>query len=49
LGLSHVNSYDAAAEIVTGKGPKPDDNLRAFDAREVLNRLGRSIQMPPVK
>ena len=29
-----------------GKGPKPADNLRAFDAHEVVARLGPSIQMP---
>jgi hypothetical protein len=44
-----VQRFDAAAEIVVGKGPRPDDNLRAFDAHEVLKRLGPSIQMPPVK
>jgi len=44
-----VNSYEATAEIVTGKGPKPGDNLRAFDAHEVLNRLGPKIEMPKTK
>lgn len=41
-----VNRYEAMAEIITGKGPKPADNLRAFDAREVLSRLGPNIQAP---
>jgi hypothetical protein len=41
-----VRQYEAMAEIVTGRGSKPADNLRAFDAREVLSRLGPSIQMP---
>ncbi|MCW3837861.1 hypothetical protein ACFQ1E_17595 [Sphingomonas canadensis] len=41
-----VSRYDAAAEIVTGNGPKPTDNVRAFDAREVTSRLGPSIQLP---
>ncbi|WP_404339639.1 CC0125/CC1285 family lipoprotein [Sphingomonas sp. MMS12-HWE2-04] len=41
-----VDRYEAMAEIVTGRGPKPADNVRAFDAREVLNRLGPSIQAP---
>jgi hypothetical protein len=41
-----VRQYEAFAEIVTGRGPKPGDNVRAFDAREVLNRLGPQIQMP---
>jgi hypothetical protein len=44
-----VNSYEASAEIVAGKGPKPVDNLRAFDAREVLTRLGPTIQAPQQK
>jgi hypothetical protein len=41
-----VRQYEAMAEIVTGRGPKPGDNVRAFDAREVLDRLGPSIKMP---
>lgn len=41
-----VNRYEAVAEIVMGRGPKPTDNLRAFDAREVLARLGPQIQQP---
>lgn len=41
-----VRQYEAMAEIVTGRGPKPGDNVRAFDAREVLDRLGPQIRMP---
>ncbi|WP_204349785.1 CC0125/CC1285 family lipoprotein, partial [Klebsiella pneumoniae] len=41
-----VTQYEALAEVVMGKGPKPADNLRAFDAHEVVARLGPSIQMP---
>lgn len=44
-----VRQYEAMAEIVTGRGPKPGDNVRAFDAREVLDRLGPSIKMPEVR
>ncbi|MGK6355464.1 CC0125/CC1285 family lipoprotein [Sphingomonas sp. DT-207] len=40
-----VRQYEAVAEIVMGRGPKPD-NVRAFDARDVLNRLGPQIQRP---
>jgi hypothetical protein len=29
-----------------GKGPKPSDNVRAFDAHEVLERLGPTIELP---
>ena len=44
-----VTQYEAMAEVVMGKGPKPADNLRAFDAHEVVSRLGPSIQMPATK
>lgn len=44
-----VNRYEAMAEIVTGRGPKPANNLRAFDAREVIDRLGPTIITPPVR
>jgi len=44
-----VRQYEATAEIVIGRGPKPGDNVRAFDAREVLDRLGPSIRMPEVR
>jgi hypothetical protein len=40
-----VRQYEAIAEIVMGRGLKPD-NVRAFDARDVLNRLGPQIQRP---
>ena len=36
----------AMAEIITGRGPKPGNNVRAFDAREVIDRLGPSIVTP---
>ncbi len=41
-----INRYEAMAEIVMGKGPKPADTVRAFDAHEVVDRLGKAIQMP---
>lgn len=44
-----VTQYEAMAEVVMDKGPKPSDNLRAFDAHEVVSRLGPSIQMPTTK
>lgn len=44
-----VTQYEAMAEVVMGKGPKPMDNVRAFDAHEVVARLGPSIQMPTSK
>ncbi len=44
-----VRQYEAMAEIVTGRGPKPSTNVRAFDAREVLDRLGPQIKMPETR
>lgn len=44
-----VNQYEAMAEIVTGRGPKPTTNVRAFDAREVVERLGPTIKLPEQK
>lgn len=41
-----VTQYEAMAEIVTGRGPKPTTNVRAFDAREVVDRVGPSIELP---
>ncbi len=41
-----VNRYQAMTEIVMGKGPKPADNVRAFDARSVIDNLGPTIKMP---
>jgi hypothetical protein len=41
-----INRYEATAEIVIGRGAKPSGNVRAFDAHEVVDRLGPTIQMP---
>ncbi|MBW4329441.1 hypothetical protein KY084_00930 [Stakelama sp. CBK3Z-3] len=41
-----VDRYQAMTEIVLGKGPKPKDNVRAFDARSVIDNLGPTIEMP---
>ena len=43
--MTAVERYEASAEIVIGKGRKPD-NVRAFNAREVLENLGTSIAPP---
>jgi hypothetical protein len=41
-----VQNFEASAEIVTYKGPKPADNPRAFDARMVADNLKPRIQYP---
>ena len=46
IDVTTVDKYEAVAEIVLGRGPKPADNVRAFDAREVMRNLGPSIMTP---
>lgn len=38
-----ISSYEAQAIIVVGQGDKPDNQLNAYNAREVLKRLGPLI------
>ena len=44
LDVRTVDRYEATAEIVVGRGPKPIGNARAFDARDVIDRLRGTIQ-----
>jgi hypothetical protein len=44
IDVRTVDRYEATAEIITGHGPKP--NERAFDARDVISRLGPTITQP---
>lgn len=46
IDIRTVTRYDAVAEIVVGRGPKPAGNVRAFDAREVIANLGPQIVTP---
>jgi hypothetical protein len=41
-----VDKYEAAAEIYMGKGAKPADDPRAFDARQVIANLQPRIKYP---
>ena len=41
-----VDRYEATAEIVMGRGPKPRNDPRAFSAREVMDNLGPRIVTP---
>lgn len=45
VDVREINRYEATAEIVIGRGPKPADP-RAFDAREIVNRLGAVAVRP---
>ncbi|HEU0044857.1 CC0125/CC1285 family lipoprotein [Sphingomonas sp.] len=44
--IQTVQRYEATAEIVVGRGPIPRDNLRAFNAREVVDRIGPTVVLP---
>lgn len=46
IDVRTVERYEASAEIVLGKGPKPGNNVRAFDAHAVVQQLGPQIQTP---
>jgi hypothetical protein len=46
VDVREINRYEATAEIVLGRGPKPAADPRAFDAREVVSRLGPTIVRP---
>lgn len=41
-----VERFEASAEVVMGRGPKPADDVRAFDARAVMDNLRPRIQYP---
>jgi len=38
-----IPAYDAIADIVTYRGPKPAANPNAYDAREVMNAIGPTV------
>lgn len=44
--IETVQRYEATAEIVVGRGPIPRDNLRAFDAHQVVARIGPTVVLP---
>lgn len=41
------DSYTSWADIVVGKGPKPADNVDAYDARAVLSSIGPNVVRAP--
>jgi hypothetical protein len=45
IDVSTVTSYEASAEIVMFKGDRPGDP-RSFDARQIMQNLGPTLQMP---
>jgi hypothetical protein len=44
--VREVTRYQANAEIFMGRGPKPANDPRAFEARAVVERLGPQIVRP---
>ena len=46
VDIRTVDKYEAAAEIFMGKGPKPANDPRAFDARQVVANLQPRIKYP---
>ena len=44
--VREVDRYEASAEIVMGRGPKPANDPNAFDAREVTSNLGSRVARP---
>lgn len=46
LDVSTVESFEASAEIRTGRNPLPSGDQRTFSARKVLTDLGPTIQFP---
>ncbi len=45
VDIRAIESYEASAEISMGKGPPPPGG-RVFNAEQVLNNLGASVQRP---
>ncbi len=46
IDVRTVERFEATAEIVVGRGPKPSGDPRAFDAREIMTNLGPTIVRP---
>jgi len=46
IDVRTVDRYEATAEVVMGRGPKPTADGRAFDARQVLANLRSRITTP---
>jgi hypothetical protein len=44
-----VTRFEATAEIAMFKGPKPENNAQAYDARDVAANLAGKIQRPAPK
>lgn len=43
MDIHRIDRYEASAEVVMGRGPKPAGDRNAFDAREVIENLGGRV------
>ncbi|UAK23837.1 CC0125/CC1285 family lipoprotein [Sphingomonas nostoxanthinifaciens] len=41
-----VDRFEATAQVVMRRGPIPQNNIRAFDARQIVSTLGPTVQLP---
>ena len=46
IDTRQIDRYEASAEIIMGRGPKPAGDPNAFDAREVIQNLGPQVTRP---
>lgn len=46
IDVRTVDRYEAMAEIVMGRGPRPANDVRSFDARAVTENLRTRIVLP---
>lgn len=44
--IRQIDRFEATAEIVMRKGPIPREDIRAFDARKVVDTVGPTVQLP---
>lgn len=44
VDLREISRYEASAEIVMGRGPKPESNPQAYSAQDVLRTLAPEVQ-----
>ncbi|WP_309646076.1 CC0125/CC1285 family lipoprotein [Phenylobacterium sp.] len=49
LDVRTVEKFEATAEVVMRKGPKPAEDARAFDARGVMEAIGPRVMRPVPK
>lgn len=46
IDVREIDKYEASAEVLMGRGPRPANDPRAFDAREVITNLSARLPRP---